>query len=550
MKPIDLQHYKKILFLGDSITYLAHYVNYMDTYLTTHFNESKPMLINLGLSSETASGLSEAHHPFLRPCIFQRLEPTLEKIQPDLVIACYGMNDGIYHPPSDERLDAYQKGMRQLAKIVEQKGCDLVCLTPPPFDAQMIDPTCLQDAYGDDYGFMKPYEGYDQVLQDYGKWLMSEPLGLGTIDIYSDVAAYIDAKRLEDPHYVSGDGIHVCSMGHFLFTKALLKQLFNISLERVPEYVEYPEQNVLYKLIEYKNYLISDTLLEDIGHGNEALVLQSVGIENLQSKVEAVQIQINELLLQEQPCEAIETITFKGYKGYQFYSKGRECILIEPKVPTKMRHWVWRAEFFDAFSYADMALLEAGWHLAYCNLSDMYGNPQSVELMHDFYTKVVKDFNLNSQVDLFGFSRGGLYTMHYATQYPETLRSIYLDAPVLDLCSWPGSLGKGIGSSLDWQQALWQYALDEKDAKTYFKSKALEAMNDLVNTQIPIILVAGDADEVVPYEENGEKLVHLCKAQERVITVIVKPHIRHHPHSLEDPSPIVTFIQSIEQISN
>ena len=37
----------------------------------------------------------------------------LEKAQPQLVYACYGMNDGIYYPLGDERFQAFKNGMKR-----------------------------------------------------------------------------------------------------------------------------------------------------------------------------------------------------------------------------------------------------------------------------------------------------------------------------------------------------------------------------------------------------------------------------------------------------
>jgi len=64
----------------------------------------------------------------------------------------------------------------------------------------------------------------------------------------------------------------------------------------------------------------------------------------------------------------------------------------------------------------------------------------------------------------------------------------------------------------------------------------------LAKTGIPVIIVAGGADETVPYEENGELFVKRFRAAGGVIEEYVKPECGHHPHSLEDPRPIVEFL--------
>ena len=61
--------------------------------------------------------------------------------------------------------------------------------------------------------------------------------------------------------------------------------------------------------------------------------------------------------------------------------------------------------------------------------------------------------------------------------------------------------------------------------------------------------VCGDADEVVPFEENTEPFSKKIKALNGNIKVIIKPGYHHHPHSLPDPAPIVDFIKSAVDLS-
>lgn len=100
-----------------------------------HRPEWTAELIPSGVPSETVSGLSEAAHPYPRPCVHERLARELAEAAPDMVIACYGMNDGIYHPFSEERFAAYQAGMLALSTRVGEAGAGIVLMTPPPFDA-------------------------------------------------------------------------------------------------------------------------------------------------------------------------------------------------------------------------------------------------------------------------------------------------------------------------------------------------------------------------------------------------------------------------------
>ena len=105
---------RRIVFLGDSITFDGRFIAYLDAYLITRFPDKHVQLINLGLPSETVTGLSEPDHPYPRPNVHDRLLAALEKSKPDVVVASYGMNDGIYYPFDVDRFKKYQSGFLTL----------------------------------------------------------------------------------------------------------------------------------------------------------------------------------------------------------------------------------------------------------------------------------------------------------------------------------------------------------------------------------------------------------------------------------------------------
>jgi lysophospholipase L1-like esterase len=120
-----------VLFLGDSITAAGGYVRIIEAELAKQAPPWK--VINHGMSSETVSDLSEEYHPGRRPCLFSRLDKELADAKPDWVVACYGINDGIYHPYNEKRFAAYQAGVMTLIKKVKASGARLVLLTAPPY---------------------------------------------------------------------------------------------------------------------------------------------------------------------------------------------------------------------------------------------------------------------------------------------------------------------------------------------------------------------------------------------------------------------------------
>lgn len=157
-QPID-SSVKRILFLGNSITWAGNYANYIEAYIRLKYPERQLEFINAGLPSETVSGLSEPGHAggsFPRPDLHERLERVLSLTKPDVVFACYGMNDGIYMPFDEERFQKFKDGINWLHNELSKTGARIIHVTPPFYD----------EPIGKSFG-------YSAVLDKYSDWLMT-----------------------------------------------------------------------------------------------------------------------------------------------------------------------------------------------------------------------------------------------------------------------------------------------------------------------------------------------------------------------------------------
>ena len=65
-----------------------------------------------------------------------RIELALQDVMPQLVIACYGMNDGIYKPLDPGRTKAFQDGMTAFVGSCRKFGAQVVLITPPAFETE------------------------------------------------------------------------------------------------------------------------------------------------------------------------------------------------------------------------------------------------------------------------------------------------------------------------------------------------------------------------------------------------------------------------------
>lgn len=214
---------ERVVFLGDSITHAGGYIDAIEAALVVQYPERHVELLNLGLPSETTSGLSEPGHAggqFPRPDLHERLERVLEQTRPDLVIACYGMNDGIYYPLSDERFAKFKSGIERLHTAVESRGAKIIHLTPALFDALPIESRLLPAGLET---YTQPYEGYDDVLEAYSQWLLSRKAdGWQVLDIHGAIKQALVEKRKVAPNFTfAGDGVHPNAEGQVVLAAPL-----------------------------------------------------------------------------------------------------------------------------------------------------------------------------------------------------------------------------------------------------------------------------------------------------------------------------------------
>jgi outer membrane protein assembly factor BamB/pimeloyl-ACP methyl ester carboxylesterase len=240
-----------------------------------------------------------------------------------------------------------------------------------------------------------------------------------------------------------------------------------------------------------------------------------------------------------------ETIdSWHGFKRHKFSYDGQEAWVVEPKSPRADGRFSWCMMFPDAFTQQCAApmLVGRGYYHVYLSVGNSFGAPKAIEKLDAFHKMLVRR-GLHPQAVLIGISRGGLYAHRYAATYPERVSVIYDDAAVLDYQSWPGGKGKGKGSPGDWQELRKWYGFESDEQAADYPHTPLKTLGVLAKHQIAIVSVVGDIDEVVPVDENTALAEKIYKELAGVIEVIHKPGVGHHPHGLDDPTPVVEFIE-------
>lgn len=246
---------QRVVFLGDSITQGGGYVSFTDYYLEQLYPEKDFDIYGLGLSSETLSGLSEEGHAngaFPRPCLFERFGRLLQRVKPDIVFACYGMNDGIYKPLDPERFAAFKRGTLRLIDQCKAAGVqEIYLITPPIFD-------------------FSPSAGefnYDSVLTEYAAWEMTLDIsGVHVIDLHTAMRKARDDRT----EVYSKDRVHPGDEGHLLMAKTILAGL---GVQVPDETLETIQADPLFKFVDSKRKLRWRGWMQHIGYTRKMTVL-------------------------------------------------------------------------------------------------------------------------------------------------------------------------------------------------------------------------------------------------------------------------------------
>ncbi len=235
--------------------------------------------------------------------------------------------------------------------------------------------------------------------------------------------------------------------------------------------------------------------------------------------------------------------TWEGFEVFENTLRGRAVKIVAPQNNLSATRWAWRTEFFGAFANTDVELLRRGIWLVYMDVQDHYGSPKAMEYFNAFYEELTQRLGFSEKSAMIGLSRGGLFAFNWAVEFPERVACVYADNPVLDFKSWPGGKGSGPGSQKDWDKLLAIYGFETEDEALTYPNNPLDQVRVLLEENIPCLFVAGDADEIVPFPENTEVMVRRLKELGGNPELIINLGGKHHPHGLEDPTPIVDFIE-------
>lgn len=234
---------------------------------------------------------------------------------------------------------------------------------------------------------------------------------------------------------------------------------------------------------------------------------------------------------------------WNGYRCKRLIFEGHEGFVVFPKEEKANGYLALKTEYWGAFPEAvELPLLERGFHLCFIRNDNRWGTDDNLDRQARFVRSCMAEYALKPQCVPIGMSCGGLIAIKLAARYPELIKCLYLDAPVVNYMSCPCGFGIGNPLNEDYSEILNALQLKSISELLAYRDMPLDKLGILTKNRIPAVLVAGDSDTTVPYCENGIFLERAYKEAGVELEVYIVPGKDHHPHGLKDPRKVVDFV--------
>ncbi|MEQ9411295.1 MAG: sulfatase-like hydrolase/transferase [Fuerstiella sp.] len=219
--------------------------------------------------------------------------------------------------------------------------------------------------------------------------------------------------------------------------------------------------------------------------------------------------------------------------GRSFLLNGRHAFLMTPeptdgtgsgKTPDdkessssgRRKPWIFYGPTLSAYpdkaeSWMHQQFLDAGIAVAGIDVGEAYGSPHAFPHFEALYQEMLKQ-GYSKTPALLGRSRGGLWVSSWAIAHPERVAGLGGIYPVYDFTTYPG---------LD--RAATAYGLSAGQLKAEQKQlNPIRRANVLAEARIPVFIIHGTDDTVVPLEANSAELQRLYEQHDagELITVL------------------------------
>lgn len=207
-----------------------------------------------------------------------------------------------------------------------------------------------------------------------------------------------------------------------------------------------------------------------------------------------------------------------GATRFDFAVSGGNGFVIKPShsEPGGLRPWVWYAPTFvkarpeigrypnKSLSWLFTRLLDKGIWIGGVDVGESWGNAQGRKAYTDFYKYVRKKYALAPRPCMIGQSRGGAMVYNWAVEHPQDVRCIVGIYPVTNIESLP---------NVEEERIQKAYGMNKAQLRKHLrKNNPIDRIAPLARAKVPIFQIHGDADKVVPLQQNTLEFARRYKA--------------------------------------
>ena len=211
-------------------------------------------------------------------------------------------------------------------------------------------------------------------------------------------------------------------------------------------------------------------------------------------------------------------------RSLEFEVAGHRAFILEADSPAPGKPWVWYAPTLKrhpdpSHTWYFKRLLAKGVSVAGCDVGEVRGSPRSIQDFNRFHDEMIKRGYSDKPV-LLGQSRGGLMMLSWAVNNPGKVSAFAGIYPVCNLESWP--------LVRDQKSTLKDYGMDLEELRASLKRfNPTENLAALAEHEVPMFMVHGDSDGVVPLKDNSALIEDRYSKLDGPVTVKVIPGKGH-----------------------
>lgn len=221
---------------------------------------------------------------------------------------------------------------------------------------------------------------------------------------------------------------------------------------------------------------------------------------------------------------------WNGFEFTEFEFEGKRAIIVFPKGKKDSGNWCLKTEYWNGFPQTEIEMVKRGFHLAYIENESRFATKADCERKARFVKYISENYKLRDKCVTVGYSCGGAHAVNFAGYFPECVCCLFIDAPVLNFCDYPGRIPDEKCEKVWDSEFVSAYPGITRAGLLNFKNHPMNRIPVIKENKIPVIMLYGTEDRLVNYNANGRLFEAEYSDTPQLLTVIPRYLNGHHPH--------------------